>query len=575
MATATLWSVFCLMSLIVVVSQSTSIVYEYNVFHRYSSEVTSVLGDKGLPKQGTVEYYAAWKAHDQHRNRLHGEHRLPALTFAGGDVTTQIQNLGRLHYAQIRVGTPPVSFMVVLDTGSVISWLPCHCVDCAQDFETDSGEVRNLHSYTPESSSTSANVSCDSPQCWPKMQCTSEARTACPYEVTYESYDTMTKGYLVTDVLRLETYDNGHHAIDTPVIFGCGVVETGANLYGGAINGLLGLGVAYDLPLDVPRILASKGLVPNAFSLCFASDGRGRIAFGDKGTKDQMKTPLHTTLDNGGYNIMVQQIAVGNVVTDVDFVAMVDSGTTYTYLNAHAYAFITENFNSRVKEPRVILMNKDSFEYCYSVRNDTTNWAPSLKLKMKGGAEYHVRIPTVTAFSQTNELVHCLGIHQNNNLSVNTIGQNFMMGYHLVFDREEPILGWKPSNCIAKEANTMSSSKAELPSKGERLELFLVFLLTFSIATIMSNVHFRCDCIFIRSNKLVSEPNLGTLYQFAGPDQRQQQVCSSRLESVLSAAAAHELSRTEFIPAPPLLGDVAADRGHPSNLHRSDLSRRP
>lgn len=39
--------------------------------------------------------------------------------------------LGRLHYAWIDIGTPNVSFLVALDTGSDLLWVPCDCVQCA------------------------------------------------------------------------------------------------------------------------------------------------------------------------------------------------------------------------------------------------------------------------------------------------------------------------------------------------------------------------------------------------------------------------------------------------------------
>jgi hypothetical protein len=43
-------------------------------------------------------------------------------------------------------------------------------------------------------------------------------------------------------------------------------------------NGLLGLGLD---AISVPSTLARKGLGPNSFSMCFGSDGLGRISFGD------------------------------------------------------------------------------------------------------------------------------------------------------------------------------------------------------------------------------------------------------------------------------------------------------
>jgi hypothetical protein len=36
-----------------------------------------------------------------------------------------------LHYAVVALGTPNVTFLVALDTGSDLFWVPCDCVKCA------------------------------------------------------------------------------------------------------------------------------------------------------------------------------------------------------------------------------------------------------------------------------------------------------------------------------------------------------------------------------------------------------------------------------------------------------------
>lgn len=37
----------------------------------------------------------------------------------------------RLHYSWIDIGMPKVPFLVALDTGSDLLWVPCDCVQCA------------------------------------------------------------------------------------------------------------------------------------------------------------------------------------------------------------------------------------------------------------------------------------------------------------------------------------------------------------------------------------------------------------------------------------------------------------
>ncbi|CAH9099604.1 unnamed protein product [Cuscuta europaea] len=113
--------------------------------------------------------------------------------------------------------------------------------------------------------------------------------------------------------------------------------------------------------------------------------------------------------------------------------------------------------------------------------NKSSYWAPSLSLKMKEGANFYVTHPTVILPFQMGGYIYCLAIHENKENDLNIIGHNFMMGYHLVFDRERSVLGRKPSDCIAKEANTTDSNGASLPTMASIFVFFLAYISTSHI----------------------------------------------------------------------------------------------
>nr|POF23317.1 aspartyl protease family protein 1 [Quercus suber] len=194
-------------------------------------------------------------------------------------------------------------------------------------------------------------------------------------------------------------------------------------------NGILGLGINN---LSVPSILASNGLVSNSFSMCFGADDLGRITFGDTGSSDQKIAPFTIEQPNF-YNINISQITVESNVSQLDFSAIFDSGTRFTYLKDPAYTIISTSFDSQVKEYRSGNQSAD-FEYCYSS-----------SLTLKGGDEYVVTNPVVLV---NDRGIYCLAIGKIDGDSENNIiGQNFMTGYHIVFNGEKNVIGWKASDC--------------------------------------------------------------------------------------------------------------------------------
>ncbi|RWR90699.1 aspartyl protease family protein 1-like protein [Cinnamomum micranthum f. kanehirae] len=426
--------------------------FRFDLHHRFSDPVKRWAAERsgaGLrpeewPEKGTVDYYAALVDHDRVlRGRGLAEEVDQTLAFSEGNVTFRLSTLGFLHYATVSLGTPSKDFLVALDTGSDLFWVPCDCQSCAPTASANYGFTNNFDFsiYSPNTSSTSKNVPCTSNLCAAQNECTGGANI-CPYRVDYVSNNTSSSGVLVEDVMYLTTED-GQHEVDAQITFGCGQVQSGSFLDAAAPNGLFGLGMDN---ISVPSILSAAGLTTNSFSMCFGSDGVGRIIFGDKGSSDQDETPFNLRKLHPSYNISVTGFLVGPKLTDTSFSALFDSGTSFTYLADPAYTQLSESFNSQIQDKRYSNSSKLPFEYCYLLSsNDTSSLIiPSINLTMKGGGQFSVLDPLIFITSQ-EETVYCLAVLKSNNLII--IGQNFMTGQRIVFDREKLVLGWKKFNC--------------------------------------------------------------------------------------------------------------------------------
>ncbi|KAK3134587.1 hypothetical protein QOZ80_6AG0551050 [Eleusine coracana subsp. coracana] len=450
----------------------------FDLHHKSSSTVRQWAEARGhplagvqWPAHGTPEYYSELSRHDRAhlaRRGLAGADGV--VTFDSGNATLQLGELGFLYYAAVSVGTPNVTFLVALDTGSDLFWVPCDCKQCAP-FENNVTGIK-FRPYSPRDSTTSKQVTCDNPLCDRPNACATNG-SSCPYTVQYVSANTSSSGVLVEDIVYLAR-EGSSSAVEAPIVFGCGQTQTGLFLMaGGSPDGLLGLGMD---KVSLPSVLAAKGLIAsNSFSMCFSDDGVGRINFGDVGSPGQAETPFIVSSFHPTYNVSFTSINVGTESTPVKFTAIMDSGTSFTYLNEPEYSAIATNFNSQARDKRTNFTTASGrslpFEYCYGVsRGQTGVQFPQVSLttnNKNGGAEFPVLQPIFPLFAQTNDgqvhlLGYCLAIIKND-ITINIIGQNFMTGLKVVFDRERNVLGWQEFDCYKNVVTTAADGPAGSP----------------------------------------------------------------------------------------------------------------
>ncbi|KAM3736180.1 hypothetical protein ACB098_10G142900 [Castanea mollissima] len=316
---------------------------------------------------------------------------------------------------------------------------------CSLVFGASIMQDRDLSEYNPSLSNTSKNLPCSHHLCKLGTNCKGP-KEPCPYIVDYSSANTSTSGFLVEDKLHLASVSD--HAtknhVQASVILGCGRIQSGSYLNGAAPDGVMGLGLG---DISVPSLLAKAGLIQNSFSICFDENDSGRILFGDEVFATQQSTPfLPSAGKYGDYYVGLEHYCVGSFCLKLtQFQALVDSGTSFTYLPTEVYEKIVFEFDKQVNATRIHLQDS-TFEYCYNASSQELHSIPSMRLMFTTNRSYLIHNPLLTDSENQAFSNFCLTLLQTDR-EYGIIGQNFMKGYRLVFDRENLKLGWSKSNC--------------------------------------------------------------------------------------------------------------------------------
>ncbi|KAK1277578.1 Aspartic proteinase-like protein 1 [Acorus gramineus] len=436
--------------------------FSSRLIHRFSDEAraasgVSLQGVGDWPRRGSMEYYGALVRNDVHRlrsSKLGQGGRYDVLFPSEGSETAALGNdFGWLHYTWIDIGTPNVSFLVALDAGSDLLWLPCDCLQCAPLSGRYNSLDKDLSMYNPAESSSSKNLYCSHELCSLGPNCESPKQT-CPYRVSYYSENTTSSGILIEDTLYL-TSSNSHaskSSVQASVILGCGRKQSGGCLEGIAPDGLMGLGFGN---ISVPSVLAKVGLIRNSFSMCFGEDNSGTILFGDDGTANQQSTPF-LTYDGRylTYIVEVERFCIGTTcLGQTGFEALVDSGSSFTFLPDGVYKRVTAEFDKRMNASRSVY-DGYPWEYCYKASSLEMPDIPKVTIMLSMNKTFVVNNPIFNYYGKEGDLAgFCLAL-QTSGENVGTIGHNFMMGYRMVFDRENLKLGWSRSNCNELDNST-------------------------------------------------------------------------------------------------------------------------
>lgn len=437
-----------------------------------------------------------------------------------GPSSTRVPLLGSVlvtgYYAiDVRLGTPPRDFQVIVDTGSTMGYVPCA-------FCGDRCGTHTNPPFDPNGSSTAQYVPCRGATC--ATFCGSHGcgcqrspdsgagllapflprARVCTYSRRYQEASS-SAGVLLRDAVRVGSLRQD------PFTFGCETEETGA-IFRQRADGVLGLG---DGPSSLMNQLHGGGTIANAFAFCIGREGGGTLVLGAEG--DAMDVPPAPVASQRGgptpapatasllrhpdhpefYTIGLRGMRIGGSLVNVSpttysmgYGAVLDTGTTFAYFPDPAYrAFVQQMIaqldlaqnggeGALVQVPALDPRYPD--DQCFalgegrggeavaaavgpaSVSRDAEyaellSQFPSLSLEVEapGGGTQSLALPPINymfkADREDGRAGVCLGVYNNGDQGT-LLGAIVFRDYLATFHLDQSRVVFEPADCAAMEA---------------------------------------------------------------------------------------------------------------------------
>ncbi|KAF7021607.1 hypothetical protein CFC21_034524 [Triticum aestivum] len=298
-----------------------------------------------------------------HRSRLQA-----ATGFSSSEAGPRLRSGQAEYLMELAIGTPPVPFVTLFDTGSDLTWTQCQ--PCKLCFPQDTP--------VPTASSSFSPLTCSSDACLPVWSRGCAPSSLCGYRYAYGD-DSHSAGVLGTETL---TFGSGPGQVPAPfagaVAFGCGR-DNGGDWYNS--TGLVGLG------RGSLSLVAQLGF--EKFSYCLTdfyntSLGSHGISLGD----------ARLPIPNQSFELHAD--GTGGMI--------VDSGTIFTVLVESAFRVVADHVAEVLGQPA---LNTTSLESpCFPAPAGVRQLPamPDMVLHFAGGAD--MRLHGATTCPLTRRTPH-------------------------------------------------------------------------------------------------------------------------------------------------------------------------
>lgn len=248
---------------------------------------------------------------------------------------------------KLAVGTPPLPYSAIIDTGSDLIWTQCQ--PCQQCYSQPSPI------FNPSNSSSYRRLSCNSDLCsaLPNPSCSDSDDSTCAYSYEYGDYSS-TSGTLASETFTFSDSSVSH------IAFGCGDDNEGSGFEQG--GGLVGLGrgpLSLVSQLDEPKfsycLTSPNSNTTSTLLMGSLADVTNQLKAADSG-RGLLVTPLaKNPAQPSFYYLNLEGISVGGArvaIPKSTFAlnedgtggVIIDSGTTITYLEEKAFEAVKSEF---------------------------------------------------------------------------------------------------------------------------------------------------------------------------------------------------------------------------------------
>ncbi|XP_010928184.3 aspartyl protease family protein At5g10770 [Elaeis guineensis] len=337
------------------------------------------------------------------------------------------------YITRVGLGTPSTSYVMLVDTGSSLTWVQCS--PCRVSCHDQVGSP-----FDPSASATYRSVSCSAPECdglesatLNPSACTTS--NVCIYQASYGD-SSFSVGYLGRDSLSL-----GTGGVFPSFVYGCGQDNEG--LFGRSA-GLIGLARN---KLSLLSQLAPK--FGNVFSYCLPTTAStGYLSIGSYPPAPYVYTPMvSSSSDDSLYYVRLTGITVGgkgiaaapSAYTTVP--TIIDSGTVISRLPSDVYSALSKAvvaaLGGRARAPAYSILDT-----CYK-GSATGLVAPEVDMAFQGGAT--LKLPTRNVMIDVDSSTTCLAFAPTQRVAI--IGNRQQQTFRVAYDLARSRIGFAAGGC--------------------------------------------------------------------------------------------------------------------------------